>query len=508
MVLRPVDPSLACVTLDAGSQKLLYHRVYTLAADDNTGICSAIAYGQNTLAAGEQFSFYISNFTTCTPSITVTPAVYAIRESDHARIDLWRGDPVSMAYGKSTKKTPHRVTSWDAELLPGCYTIYGEATYEYGSKTVRLSSLRIKADKPMASVAKSFRGSKCGAVVLDCQAPAGDVVLGIEYREAGQEEVQFVSDSLSFASYSVSETRCLSFDTDLTTNYSFRTVCKQNGETFYGEWMECPEPSARQALTQTPQSGSAGDTVWEYTAEEDGVYVLTVNANADVVRYDNSQKKADEFNGPNTGRAGFFLRKGETALFLIQTQDAYTAAVLPPDAMELCKTAFFTTEYVGSEYVLQFTAPAAGTYTLHTEGPWGWIYQLCEDGTWLLSWHFSSDRPGNFSFTLKKGQTACFRFTNMKAGDFAITVSRPAPEVFVSDDGVHVSYDPEFTGLHLIALYDTDGQLIDVRSVSVRSLEDHISAVLQGTRTGYVRVFQLDEEKHTPRTAAKQAELA
>ena len=508
VVLRPVDPALACVTLNAGSQTLLYYELLVLDTDDNTDKCSSIPYGQKSLAAGEQFSFYISNNTTCVPSIKATPAVYAIRESDHARIDLWRGDPVSMAYGKSTEKTPHRVTSWDAELLPGCYTIYGEATYEYGSKTVRLSSLRIKADKPMASVAKTFRGSKCCAVVLDCQAPAGDVVLGIEYREAGQEEVQFVSDSLSFASYSVSETRCLSFDTDLTTNYSFRTVCKQNGETFYGEWMECPEPSARQALTQTPQRGSAGDTVWEYTAEEDGVYVLTVNANADVVRYDNSQKKADEFNGPNTGRSGFFLRKGETALFLIQTQDAYTAAVLPPDAMELCKTAFFTTEYVGSEYVLQFTAPAAGTYTLHTEGPWGWIYQLCEDGTWLLSWHFSSDRPGNFSFTLKKGQTACFRFTNMEAGDFAITVSRPAPEVFVSDDGVHVSYDPEFTGLHLIALYDTDGQLIDVRSVSVRSLEDHISAVLQGTRTGYVRVFQLDEEKHTPRTAAKQAELA
>ena len=508
VVLRPVDPALACVTLNAGSQTLLYYDLFALEADDNTDKCSSIPYGQKSLAAGEQFSFYISNNTTCVPFIKATPAVYAIRESDHARIDLWRGDPVSMAYGKSTEKTPHRVTSWDAELLPGYYTIYGEATYEYGSKTVLLSTLQVNADKPFVSIGRTFRGSKCCAVVLDCQAPAGDVVLGIEYREEGQEEVQFVSDSLSFASYSVSETRCLSFDTDLTTNYSFRTVCKQNGETFYGEWMECPEPSARQALTQTPQSGSAGDTVWEYTAEADGVYVLTVKANADVIRYDSLQKKGNKFSAPNTGRSGFFLRKGETALFLIQTQDAYTAAVLPPDAMELCKTAFFTTEYVGSEYVLQFTAPAAGTYTLHTEGPWGWIYQLCEDGTWLLSWHFSSDRPGNFSFTLKKGQTACFRFTNMKAGDFAITVSRPDPEVSVSDDGVHVSYDPECTGLHLIALYDTDGQLIDIRSVSVRSLEEHISAVLQGTRTGYVRVFQLDTEKHTPRTAAKQAELA
>ena len=134
MVLRPVDPSLACVTLDAGSQKLLYHRVYTLAADDNTGICSAIAYGQNTLAAGEQFSFYISNFTTCTPSITVTPVVYAIRSSDNLRIDLWRGEAMRMAYGESTENAPCRVASWSAELLPGQYTIYGEAYMNTAAK--------------------------------------------------------------------------------------------------------------------------------------------------------------------------------------------------------------------------------------------------------------------------------------------------------------------------------------------------------------------------------------
>lgn len=147
VVLRPVDPSLACVTLDAGSQKLLYHRVYTLAADDNTGICSAIAYGQNTLAAGEQFSFYISNFTTCTPSITVTPVVYAIRSSDNLRIDLWRGEAMRMAYGESTESAPCRVASWSAELLPGQYAIYGEAVYEYGSKTVKLSTLQVNADQ-------------------------------------------------------------------------------------------------------------------------------------------------------------------------------------------------------------------------------------------------------------------------------------------------------------------------------------------------------------------------
>ncbi len=34
-----------------------------------------------------------------------------------------------------------------------------------------------------------------------------------------------------------------------------------------------------------------------------------------------------------------------------------------------------------------------------------------------------------------------------------------------------------------------------------------ISVVLRGTKTGFVRVFQLDAEKNTPLTAAKQIEL-
>lgn len=193
VVLRPVDPSLACVTLDAGSQKLLYHRVYTLAADDNTGICSAIAYGQNTLAAGEQFSFYISNFTTCTPSITVTPVVYAIRNSDNLRIDLWRGEAMRMAYGESTENAPCRVASWSAELLPGQYAIYGEAVYEYGSKTVKLSTLQVNADKPWCSVMQTFRGDGRCAVILACSGPEGSLPFGVEYRKDGQEEANRVS---------------------------------------------------------------------------------------------------------------------------------------------------------------------------------------------------------------------------------------------------------------------------------------------------------------------------
>ena len=46
VVLRPVDPSLACVTLNAGSQTLLYYKLLVLDTDDNTDKCSSIPYGQ------------------------------------------------------------------------------------------------------------------------------------------------------------------------------------------------------------------------------------------------------------------------------------------------------------------------------------------------------------------------------------------------------------------------------------------------------------------------------
>ncbi len=37
--------------------------------------------------------------------------------------------------------------------------------------------------------------------------------------------------------------------------------------------------------------------------------------------------------------------------------------------------------------------------------------------------------------------------------------------------------------------------MVDAQSVSVQSLDMHISVVLRGTQTGFVRVFQLDAEK-------------
>lgn len=507
VVLRPVDPSLACVTLDAGSQKLLYHRVYTLAADDNTGICSAIAYGQNTLAAGEQFSFYISNFTTCTPSITVTPVVYAIRSSDNLRIDLWRGEAMRMAYGESTENAPCRVASWSAELLPGQYAIYGEAVYEYGSKTVKLSTLQVNADKPFVSTGTTFRGSNRCAVVLECAAAEGSAEFGIEYRKAGQEQTERVSFSANFDSVK-SRQLCLSFKADAGADYFFRTFIVSEDDTTYGAWNDCPAPTAARILTDAPQNGGADASVWEFTAPSDGVYTLTVQGAETGALYDTTDVLPKAGREGTMLQRGFYLEAGETALFCVQAEASYTVEVTRAQEIGLCSPVRFNAAFIGYERFFSFTAPAAGSYVFHAAGESGWLYKLGENAVWELYRHFSASRPDSgVSLTLEKGQRVYFRIAHTAIGSYSFAVSRPAPEVSVSDEGVNVSYDPEFTGLHLIALYDADGRMVDVQYVPVQSLDTRISVVLRGTKTGFVRVFQLDAEKNTPLTAAKQIEL-
>ena len=508
VVLRPVDPSLACVILNAGTQNLLYHELYTISSNDNTSSCSAIAYGQKALAAGEQFSFYISNFTTSKSAVTVTPAVYAVRNSDNLRVDLWRGDSVSMAYGKSTEKTPHRVTSWDAELLPGKYTIYGEAIYEYGSKNVRLSSLQVNADKPFVSVGRTFRGSDRCAVVLECAAAKGSAEFGIECRKAGQEQTERVSFFTNFDSVK-SKQLCLSFETDAEADYSYRTFIISEGETTYGAWNNCPAPSAAPISADAPQNGSADASVWEFTAPSDGVYALTVQNAGNGALYDTTDVL------PKAGRAGaliqrgFYLKTGESVLFCVQAEASYTVEVARAQEMALCSPVRFHAAFTGYERFFSFTAPAAGSYVFHAAGESGWLYKLGETAAWEMYRYFSASRPGSdVTLTLEKGQHVYFRIAYTAVGSYSFSVSRPAPELSVSDEGVRVSYDPEHTGLHLIALYDTDGRMVDVRHVSVQSLDTHVSVVLQGTKTGFICVFQLDAETNTPLTAAKQIELA
>lgn len=509
VVLRPVDPSLACVTLDAGSQKLLYHRVYTLAADDNTGICSAIAYGQNTLAAGEQFSFYISNFTTCTPSITVTPVVYAIRSSDNLRIDLWRGEAMRMAYGESTENAPCRVASWSAELLPGQYTIYGEAVYEYGSKTVKLSTLQVNADKPWCSVMQTFRGDGRCAVILACSGPEGSLPFGVEYRKDGQEEANRVSSNL-YLNKGYITSFCISFESDASAKYSFRAFCEADDGTIYTDWYECPAPAAQLLTLDTQKTGSTGETVWEFFAPEDGVYVLSLKSTALAEVYETSRTYRSGVLSDDPMARNFYLKKGESTLIRIQTEGSYTIGFTTIPELELGQTTSCLYKTGDSERCFRFTAPADGVYLFTAAGE-SYAAVYISDGSvtrWERRGALQSGSPAVAGMELKKGQTAYVRLQYMTRDyRYSVSVFRPAPEVSVSDEGVNVSYDPEFTGLHLIALYDADGRMVDVQYVPVQSLDTRISVVLRGTKTGFVCVFQLDAEKNTPLTAAKQIEL-
>ena len=509
VVLRPVDPSLACVTLDAGSRKLLYHRVYTLAADDNTGICSAIAYGQNTLAAGEQFSFYISNFTTCTPSITVTPAVYAIRSSDNLRIDLWRGEAMRMAYGESTENAPCRVASWSAELLPGQYAIYGEAVYEYGSKTVKLSTLQVNADKPWCSVMQTFRGDGRCAVILACSGPEGSLPFGVEYRKDGQEEANRVSSNL-YLNKGYITSFCISFESDASAKYSFRAFCEADDGTIYTDWYECPAPAAQLLTLDTQKTGSTGETVWEFFAPEDGVYVLSLKSTALAEVYETSRTYRSGVLSDDPMARNFYLKKGESTLIRIQTEGSYTIGFTTIPELELGQTTSCLYKTGDSERCFRFTAPADGVYLFTAAGE-SYAAVYISDGSvtrWERRGALQSGSPAVAGMELKKGQTAYVRLQYMTRDyRYSVSVFRPAPEVSVSDEGVNVSYDPEFTGLHLIAFYDADGRMVDVQYVPVQSLDTRISVVLRGTKTGFVRVFQLDAEKNTPLTAAKQIEL-
>lgn len=509
VVLRPVDSSLACVTLDAGSQKLLYHRVYTLAADDNTGICSAIAYGQNTLAAGEQFSFYISNFTTCTPSITVTPVVYAIRSSDNLRIDLWRGEAMRMAYGESTENAPCRVASWSAELLPGQYTIYGEAVYEYGSKTVKLSTLQVNADKPWCSVMQTFRGDGRCAVILACSGPEGSLPFGVEYRKDGQEEANRVSSNL-YLNKGYITSFCISFESDASATYSFRAFCEADDGTIYTDWYECPAPAAQLLTLDTQKTGSTGETVWEFFAPEDGVYVLSLKSTALAEVYETSCTYRSGVLSDDPMARNFYLKKGESTLIRIQTEGSYTIGFTTIPELELGQTTSCLYKTGDSERCFRFTAPADGVYLFTAAGE-SYAAVYISDGSvtrWERRGALQSGSPAVAGMELKKGQTAYVRLQYMTRDyRYSVSVFRPAPEVSVSDEGVNVSYDPEFTGLHLIALYDADGRMVDVQYVPVQSLDTRISVVLRGTKTGFVRVFQLDAEKNAPLTAAKQIEL-
>ena len=510
VVLRPVDPSLACVVLNAGQTELLYHKMYLFPAKGSTSSCSAITYGENALYGSEKLGFYISNYTTSRQLITVTPRIYALRDLDGLRVELWCGESIEMKRGDSTEKTPYIITSWETDLPIGQYTIYAETTDEIGVYSKKLSTLNVVSDKPCCSVVQTFRGDGRCAVVLACSGPGGEPPFGIEYRKDGQDETNRISLDV-YLSKGYTTFRCVSFEADAADRYFFRAFCGSDEAAFYTDWYECPKPAAQPLSLDVPQTGSAGETVWEFLAPEDGIYLLTLNPAAEAEVYETATPYQYTVRPTEPLVRNFYLKKGESALLHIRTEDSYTLGFAPIPELELGKTTSCLYESGDYERCFRFTAPADGIYLFPTTAEsYAAVYISFENVTdWMQHGPVRPGMPATPGMELKKGQTAYIQLKCMSRGyRYSVSVSRPAPEVSVSDEGVRVSYDPECTGLHMIALYDTDGQLIDVRSVSVQSLEDRISAVLQGTRTGYVRVFQLDAKKHTPRAAAKQTELA
>ena len=231
-----------------------------------------------------------------------------------------------MAYGESTENAPCRVASWSAELLPGQYAIYGEAVYEYGSKTVKLSTLQVNADKPFVSTGTTFRGSNRCAVVLECAAAEGSAEFGIEYRKAGQEQTERVSFSANFDSVKSTQL-CLSFKADAGADYSFRTFIVSEDDTTYGAWNDCPAPTAARILTDAPQNGGADASVWEFTAPSDGVYTLTVQGAETGALYDTTDVLPKDGREGTMLQRGFYLEAGETALFCVQAEASYTVEV-------------------------------------------------------------------------------------------------------------------------------------------------------------------------------------
>ena len=296
----------------------------------------------------------------------------------------------------------------------------------------------------------------------------------------------------------------------MSAKYSFRAFCEADDGTIYTDWYECPAPAAQLLTLDTQKTGSTGETVWEFFAPEDGVYVLSLKSTALAEVYETSRTYRSGVLSDDPMARNFYLKKGESTLIRIQTEGSYTIGFTTIPELELGQTTSCLYKTGDSERCFRFTAPADGVYLFTAAGE-SYAAVYISDGSvtrWERRGALQSGSPAVAGMELKKGQTAYVRLQYMTRDyRYSVSVFRPAPEVSVSDEGVNVSYDPEFTGLHLIALYDADGRMVDVQYVPVQSLDTRISVVLRGTKTGFVRVFQLDAEKNTPLTAAKQIEL-
>ncbi len=120
LVIKAGDESIPVINIYSAEQDLNYSRLDINADETNTGTYTELECGAKALADGESFAFKVKKTSTYdSGDITCSAVVYA--KNDNDRIELFRQDNISLAYGESTDTLSFN--SWTSDNLSGEYEI-------------------------------------------------------------------------------------------------------------------------------------------------------------------------------------------------------------------------------------------------------------------------------------------------------------------------------------------------------------------------------------------------
>ena len=276
---------------------------------------------------------------------------------------------------------------------------------------------------------QTFRGDGRCAVILACSGPEGSLPFGVEYRKDGQEEANRVSANL-YLNKGYITSFCISFESDASAKYSFRAFCEADDGTIYTDWCECPAPAA-QLLTLDTRRPS-GETVWEFFAPEDGVYVLSLKSTALAEVYETSRTYQSGVLSDDPMARNFYLKRAKSTLIRIQTEGSYTIGFTTIPELELGQTTSCLYKNRRQRTLLPVYSNrlTASICSLLPENP---MLRYISDGSvtrWERRGAPQSGSPAVAGMELKKGQTAYVRLQYMTRDyRYSVSVSRPAPDV-------------------------------------------------------------------------------
>ena len=120
LIIAAKDESIPLINIYSNEQDLKYSKLDIDADETNTGTYTKLGCVAKALAEGENFAFKVKNASTYDSSdITFNAVVYA--KNDNDRIELFRQDNISLAYGESTDTLSFN--SWEVDNLSGKYEI-------------------------------------------------------------------------------------------------------------------------------------------------------------------------------------------------------------------------------------------------------------------------------------------------------------------------------------------------------------------------------------------------